>query len=108
MATISNSKNLGMYRNMQVQKMTIKNVVLYVKNGKVTLAKCVKTGRFVSLSLAKCLYNQNLFWLNLKSKNEVVTSEQSIKENTFFSFNASFNIVAMLAITVLFYVLINS
>ena len=66
MATISKAKNFGMYRNMQVQKTTYKNIVLYHKGGKVTLAQCKKSGRFVDLKLAKCLYNQSVFWLNLK------------------------------------------
>ena len=85
---------------MQVQKMIFKNIVLYVKGGKVTLAKCKKSGRFVNLKLAKCLYNQNLFWLNLKSKNEVVKKQS--KEQSFFAL-ASFNLVSLLIITVLFY-----
>lgn len=72
MATTSSGKNLGIYREMQVQKMIFENIVLYVKGGKVTLAKCKKSGRFVNLKLAKCLYNQHIFWLNLKAKNEVV------------------------------------
>ena len=86
---------------MQVQKMIFKNIVLYVKGGKVTLAKCKKSGRFVNLKLAKCLYNQNLFWLNLKSKNEVVKKQS--KEQSFFTLLASFNLVSLLIITSLFY-----
>lgn len=99
--SLSKNQNFGMYRNMQVQVLTIKNVILYVKNGTVTLAKCKKTGRFVNLKLAKCLYSQSIFWLNLKAKNGYAKNDS--KEKSFFALHASYNIVAILFLSVLYH-----